>query len=174
MKPMPLAGLVVPRFAWMLGADEPDDERPAEPSRWRTYQWAYRDTSNGMSPLMELRTRACIERELFDRKLLRSDPPEFTIAFFLARSHHIRAASLAGGAWAESSGDGALVVEICDARTLRTIWRGVAAQGVERDCASQAAIQDAVSTALRDLPPSVHEDGTAPCALDGPAYVSTS
>src|SRR5262245_29854023 len=119
MKPTQLlAGLSVPHFSWapafQFFADE--DVRPAEPSRWRTYQWAYRDTSSGMSPLTELRIRACLERSLFARGFQRCDPPELTIAFYLDES----------SARGEDEGGVTLFVEIADARTLATVWRGAA------------------------------------------------
>lgn len=128
--------------------EDPEDEHIGEPNRWRTYQWAYRDTSPGMSPLMELRIRASLERAMFARCLQRSDPPELLTTFYRERRD-----------------GGALVVEICDARTLLRLWRGVASWRTEGDDASRAVIEDMVGAVLQGLPASL-DAGVSPRGLD--------
>jgi hypothetical protein len=164
MKLLPLALLNAPSLPWALEAQRVED--PVEPSPWRTYQWAYRDAADGMSPLTELHLRAAIERHLSGAGFQRSDPPQLTVAFFLERKpaavgddDHV----FARDRWslvetkqidARSRGRdvaGALVVDICDARTFRTVWRGVGSRLV-RQSASRTEIEDAVISAMQGLP----------------------
>ncbi len=148
MTSMPLTGLGAPQLARVLFDDALTHGRLAEPP-WRTYQWAYRYAAPGMSPLMELRLRACIERELLAGGLQRRDPPHLTIAFALGQP---RKTGADAPSRARGPSAGALVIDICDARTLRRMWRGVAARPLDPQGASQAAIRAAVRSALHGSP----------------------
>jgi hypothetical protein len=175
---IPLAVLYATRLAWSPSTLEAAHlDHPAEPRPWRTYQWAYRDSSDGMSPLLELRIRECLERHLRASGFERTDPPELTIGFFLERPRG--GSDLARESGSSARGPvgrigrgalepaGALVIDICEARTFRTVWRGVASRPIRPQGASRAEIENAVSSVMQGLPSAEEEPRSRRSPLAG-------
>ena len=156
-------------FALALAACEtvPEITSDVDPNAnfqsYATYQWVYQGRPEGMNPLNYDRIHSAIDAQLAAKGYRPADNGDIAIVFTVGSREKIRVTDFGyyggyyggfhhGGTSVDQYTEGALAIDVFDARTRRPVWHAQATQRISEGGADVDQINVAVASAMASLP----------------------